>query len=404
MPSVVKDIQNEAGRAFGPSANPFGRYHAKGYDPNEASFNDPYHGMSGARQEEYGRDQQALIAALQARAAGEGQSIAQRAFGQATDRNLAQMAGLVGAGSRGVSPALAMRQLTNANAGIAQQAAGQAGNLRLQEMNDASGQLATALAGFRGQDIGMWRGGREDLMGLEGLKAQNAWNTQATNAGADAAARGRGAQLAGGILNGGGAAGAAVLKALVPSDERLKTDVHDGKEDVRALLDAIRSRSFQYKDPSGTPGATPGPQVGVMAQDLERGGPIGRGMVLDTPNGKMVDSGRAATAALAAASDLDERLDKVEGGDGEYGALLARRKKLKEAPRATTSRDLSTGRAFSPAPTPGGGAMRGLSGAVTGGESGLGMRVMEWLMSREEKLPREVKKTRETVVRSGVNG
>ncbi len=79
-----------------------------------------------------------------------------------------------------------------------------------------------------------------------------------------------------------------------------------------ATTRALEGYRYHYRDPS-QPGAAPGPQYGVMAQDLERT-PLGRTMVVDTPAGKAID-GRAATGAtLGMIGRLGERLSRLEEG------------------------------------------------------------------------------------------
>lgn len=130
--------------------------------------------------------------------------------------------------------------------------------------------------------------------------------------------------LAGSLLS----AGATALPLLLASDRRLKTDVSPmdrrrellskmdgggGKDDLAQLLDGIKGGyRYKYKDPSA-PGQAPGEHFGPMAQDLERAGPIGASLVRDTPNGKMVDTGRAALVALAALSKMREETARKKG-------------------------------------------------------------------------------------------
>lgn len=92
-----------------------------------------------------GQNQAALVADLQAQAAGRGPSLAQMQLQQATDRNVAQAAGAV-AGARGINPALAMRQIGQQQAAMGQQMAGQSAMARLEEQNAARAQLANVLA------------------------------------------------------------------------------------------------------------------------------------------------------------------------------------------------------------------------------------------------------------------
>jgi len=66
------------------------------------------------------------------------------------------------------------------------------------------------------------------------------------------------------------------------------------------------------------PGAGEGKFISPMAQDMEKS-ELGKGMVMDTPEGKMVDYGKAGGLMLGVASMLNERMDDLE-------AALKRRK------------------------------------------------------------------------------
>jgi len=83
--------------------------------------------------------------------------------------------------------------------------------------------------------------------------------------------------------------------------------------DPRSFLDALQATSFEYKkEAKGLPGAGEGRRLGIMAQDLEKAGPVGKSMVKETPNGKQVDMGAGFGAILAAQSSLNERLKQLE--------------------------------------------------------------------------------------------
>ena len=95
--------------------------------------------------------------------------------------------------------------------------------------------------------------------------------------------------------------------AAAVSDERAKTGVQPADGRAARILDGLKAYSYRYKDPAD--GA--GPQVGVMAQDMERAG-LGHA-VKDTPSGKIVDAGKAATSSLALTAALAKRVAKLEG-------------------------------------------------------------------------------------------
>lgn len=80
----------------------------------------------------------------------------------------------------------------------------------------------------------------------------------------------------------------------------------------RKFLDALSPYSYEYKNPS-KPGAGEGRYLSVMAQDLEKAGPVGKSMVSENEDGtKMVDYGKGFGAILAAQADLNKRLADIE--------------------------------------------------------------------------------------------
>lgn len=100
------------------------------------------------------------------------------------------------------------------------------------------------------------------------------------------------------------------------SDENSKKNIkEDDNEDfsARSFLDALQAYTYEYKDDAKKlPLAGEGKRLSVMAQDLEKAGPVGRSMVKNTPEGKMVDYGRGFGAILAAQSHLNQRLAELE--------------------------------------------------------------------------------------------
>lgn len=94
--------------------------------------------------------------------------------------------------------------------------------------------------------------------------------------------------------------------AAAASDENLKTDIEDFNPSD--FLDKLTPHKYKYKDKKFGDGTYAGP----MAQELEKAGPVGQSMVMDSPEGKMVDPKRAALAGLAGLSDHEDRLKKLE--------------------------------------------------------------------------------------------
>jgi hypothetical protein len=86
--------------------------------------------------------------------------------------------------------------------------------------------------------------------------------------------------------------------------------------DPKNFLDKLKAYSYEYKNPE-LPGAGEGRHLSVMAQDLEKAGPVGRSMVMETPQGKMVDYGKGFGAILAAQADLNGRLNDIESRYGK---------------------------------------------------------------------------------------
>jgi hypothetical protein len=118
---------------------------------------------------------------------------------------------------------------------------------------------------------------------------------------------------------GGGAAGppekgfiekygpAIAAAAAMFSDRDLKTDISEiSAKDARKTLSKLHGYRYTYKDPAHGKG----PQVSVMAQDLEAAG-LGHA-VIDTPKGKMVHGAKLAASGMALTASLAKRVDELE--------------------------------------------------------------------------------------------
>lgn len=101
------------------------------------------------------------------------------------------------------------------------------------------------------------------------------------------------------------------------SDEDQKASIAAGSPKLAGFYDALKAYSYRYKDPA-KPGAGDGEFVSPMAQDLEKTA-LGKSMVKDTPEGKIVDYGKGFGAMLAGQAEFHDRLKKVES------ALAARK-------------------------------------------------------------------------------
>ncbi len=94
---------------------------------------------------------------------------------------------------------------------------------------------------------------------------------------------------------------------MMASDERLKTDIEDGDQRTADFLDSLSAKHYRYKDEKF--GA--GPRVGIMAQDAEKS-ELGRFLVMNTPEGKMLDTNKVLSAALASVAHLNKRVKNLE--------------------------------------------------------------------------------------------
>lgn len=227
------------------------RYRAKGYDINADAFNDPTTNANKAslqnamlaaqgRQapgvnQEFRTGQSDLASALLAQSLGQGPSLAQNQLQRATDRSLAQASALQQS-QRGVNPGLAARQIGMRNAEIAQNAAGQSADLALTEQMQARQTLAGVLGQGRGMDLqeaqqqmaqremndrlvqfytasglSLDQAQFQAAMELERLRVQESLGQQGINAGLAQQRTQMGGQIAGGLIGGLGAAGAAAL-------------------------------------------------------------------------------------------------------------------------------------------------------------------------------------------------
>lgn len=101
------------------------------------------------------------------------------------------------------------------------------------------------------------------------------------------------------------------LKKLAPavaaSDEELKENIQGGDGSLKGFLNAIKAKQYEYKDPKFGEGT----HVSPMAQDLEKT-PLGDSLVIDTPQGKMVDYAKAGGLMLASAAMLNDRMGDLE--------------------------------------------------------------------------------------------
>ena len=106
----------------------------------------------------------------------------------------------------------------------------------------------------------------------------------------------------------------ATSAATAMSDERVKENISEANPSkLKDMMDKLTAYNYDYKDEVGGEED----QMGVMAQDLEKS-ELGKEFVNETPEGiKTVDYGKMGSTLAAAVAQLNERLDKLEGGSGE---------------------------------------------------------------------------------------
>ena len=93
-----------------------------------------------------------------------------------------------------------------------------------------------------------------------------------------------------------------LLKKKTKRKKAVKYEKGEPKDfSPQKFLDALKPNSFEYKDEfKKNPMGGEGRFLGIMAQDLEKAGPVGKSMVEDTPMGKLVNYGKGFGAVLAA--------------------------------------------------------------------------------------------------------
>jgi len=123
----------------------------------------------------------------------------------------------------------------------------------------------------------------------------SALQNQAQALGQQGAAR---QQFLGGLVSAGATAAA--------SDERVKKDIEPF--DTASFLDSITGYKYNYKSPEKH---GQGPQVGVMAQDVEKMAP--QAVQEDQEGTKVINYDKLGGPILASLADMNDRLKKMEG-------------------------------------------------------------------------------------------
>lgn len=213
----------------------------------------------------------------------------------------------------GASPAEAMRLASAASAPIAQEQADQAIAAAVKGARTAGAMPGQAALGATGQAAGAYgqglQSGRQQYFDLTKLGASlgsemsgRLSRAEQTQAGIDAAKMQAAAAKAQQRQNMfGNIIGAVGGIASLFSDENLKEDIEP--DPLTEGLEKIKGYSYKYK-------GLPREEAGVMAQDLEETNMAPA--VMDTPEGKMIDTRRLTTMNTAALADQEGRLKAIE--------------------------------------------------------------------------------------------
>lgn len=147
---------------------------------------------------------------------------------------------------------------------------------------------------------------RDDLTRRHGINA----NTALGFAQLEAQGEVNWAQMGANFLMGVGSGAASAGMTALLSDRRTKTDIREGapEEELEELLSVARPHVYRYTGERGKAGDN----LGIMGQDLRRTR-LGRSMVDSTSDGTLiVDGGKLAGAAFAAASAIHDKLKALE--------------------------------------------------------------------------------------------
>lgn len=115
----------------------------------------------------------------------------------------------------------------------------------------------------------------------------------------------------GGGGSGGSSGGSAsgVIGGRAQSDKKAKKNIKAGDAAADDMMSKLAAAIYEYKNPvDGT-----GPQVGVMAQDLEKS-QLGKQMVEKGKRGRSINFAKGLGAVLAAQASLHQRMKALEGG------------------------------------------------------------------------------------------
>lgn len=210
-------------------------------------------------------------------------SVSAEQLRQGLQQNLSGQRSLA-AGASPQNSVMAARTAAMQSARLGSGFAGQQAVAGLQERQLAHRQLTDAIIQQRQQELQAALGSRQNaISGYGGYKPEGSTLDKWGNA------------IAG---------GAAIA---TKSDRRAKEDIEDGDDEADRAIAGLRAYKYRYKSSKDGKGG----QLGVMAQSLERVGL--KQAVIDTPDGKYLDTGKLTGANTALIARLGARLSKLEG-------------------------------------------------------------------------------------------
>lgn len=262
---------------------------------NAPGLRDNTQRLVASQQFRQGQEQQhGLRQLMMRRARGEAPSVAEQQ--QVAGLNNAQ-ADMMSAGrsARGVNRIQAQRNAMLGGAGMKAQVLESGRAQRAAEQQAAEGAAAGMMHGMQSQNLAMQQMGQQDQFAqLQADVGQRSLNLQASEA-----QKGR----VGNVL---GSAGG-VVSSL--SDIRLKDNVRP--------LESVKPYSFEYNDKAQQQyGLDDGPQVGIMAQDLEKSPALSGLVEEDELGNKAINGQKAINALMALSAATDKRLAALEAGRG----------------------------------------------------------------------------------------
>ncbi len=280
------------------------------------------------RSDKAAQDRSGLITQLQGQADGTAPSLAEAQLRSATDRNLAQQLA-VAQSQRGGSAASRQREVLRGQATAGRDIAQQSAELRIQERNQAQQLLGQQISDeqqlsdqltqqYLQQGFTIEQARQQAAADFERLQTEQHLAIQGINASAHSAANAGRAGITQGIIGGlssvasSAASAGAAPAAGSTSDENAKTKIK--KATSKDFLDKLEAFTYEYKKShKNRPTAGEGSHLSVMAQDLEKAGPVGKSMVSEDETGtKQVDYAKGYGAILAAQSYLNKRLNELE--------------------------------------------------------------------------------------------